>query len=92
MTKSSNAGANITDVEVTSISRDGFWLYVAGRELFVAFSEFPWFESAPVKHVMNVQWSPPDQLYWPDIDVDLSVESIEHPERFPLFFDPNPGA
>ena len=23
-------------------------------------------------------------LYWPDLDVDLAVESIEHPERFPL--------
>jgi hypothetical protein len=23
-------------------------------------------------------------LRWPDLDVDLSVESIEHPERYPL--------
>jgi hypothetical protein len=26
----------------------------------------------------------PEHLYWPDLDIDLSVESIEHPERFPL--------
>jgi hypothetical protein len=23
-------------------------------------------------------------LHWPDLDIDLAVESIEHPERFPL--------
>ena len=26
----------------------------------------------------------PGHLYWPELDVDLSVESIEHPERYPL--------
>ncbi len=89
MAKSKNAGANITDAEVTSISRHGFWLYLAGRELFVDFREFPWFAEASVKQIVNVRWSPPDQLHWPDLDIDLSVESIEHPEKFPLFFDPS---
>jgi hypothetical protein len=23
-------------------------------------------------------------LHWPDLDVDLHVDSIEHPERYPL--------
>jgi hypothetical protein len=23
-------------------------------------------------------------LYWPDLDIDLAVESIRHPEKFPL--------
>jgi hypothetical protein len=89
MTKSRKA--SITDVEVTSISRHGFWLYVAGREFSVPFTEFPWFENASVKQLTNVQWSPPDQLHWPDLDIDLSTESIEHSERFPLVFDPHPG-
>jgi hypothetical protein len=26
----------------------------------------------------------PDHLYWPDLDIDLSLESIRHPENFPL--------
>ena len=26
----------------------------------------------------------PDDGYWPDLDVDLGIESIEHPECFPL--------
>jgi hypothetical protein len=57
---------------------------LAGRELFLPFSEFPWFESAPVAGIANVEWPSPDHLYWPDLDVDLSVRSIEHPEEFPL--------
>lgn len=26
----------------------------------------------------------PRHLYWPELDVDLAVESIEHPEKYPL--------
>jgi hypothetical protein len=26
----------------------------------------------------------PHHLYWPDLDIDLAVESIRHPEQFPL--------
>jgi len=89
MAKSKNAGASTADVEVTSISRHGFWLYLAGRELFVDFREFPWFADAPVNKIMNVRWPSPDHLLWPELDVDLSVESIEHPEKFPLHFDPS---
>jgi hypothetical protein len=55
-----------------------------GRELFLPFDEFPWFRSAPVEAILRVERPQPDHLYWPDLDVDLSVDSIEHPERFPL--------
>jgi hypothetical protein len=89
MTKSKNAGASIENAEVTSISRHGFWLYLGGRELFVDFREFPWFADAPVSKIMKVRWPSPDHLQWPELDVDLSVESIEHPEKFPLLFDPS---
>jgi hypothetical protein len=88
MSKSKSAGANIGDVEVTSISRHGFWLYLGGRELFVDFREFPWFAKAAVNEILNVRWPSRDHVAWPDLDVDLSIESIEHPERFPLHFDP----
>ena len=91
MPKFANAGTTIGDVEVTNISKHGFWLFLAGTELFVDFREFPWFADAPVKHVLNVRWPAPDHLAWPDLDVDLSIESIEHPERFPLRFDPSVG-
>jgi hypothetical protein len=70
--------------EVTNISRHGFWLLLEDRELFLPFEEFPWFRSASVGAILNVERPHPHHLYWPELDVDLSVESIEHPERYPL--------
>jgi hypothetical protein len=34
--------------------------------------------------LLNVQLSQPDHLHWPDIDVDLTVDSVRHPEEYPL--------
>jgi hypothetical protein len=72
------------DVEVTNISRHGFWIYLSGRELFVSFRDFPWFADAPISKITHVEWPSADHLYWPDLDIDVSVRSIEHPEEFPL--------
>ena len=77
-------GTTTSDVEVTNISRHGFWLFLEDREMFLPFEEFPWFRSAPVGAILNVQRPHPHHLHWPDLDVDLAVESIEHPERYPL--------
>ncbi len=32
----------------------------------------------------EVERPQPHPLYWPQLDVDLAVESIERPERYPL--------
>src|SRR5574341_2298477 len=77
-------GKDISGVEVGNVSAHGFWLLVDGRELFVSFKDFPWFQDAPIGRLLNVQLPHPHHLYWPDLDVDLSLESIEHPERFSL--------
>ncbi len=70
--------------EVTNISRHGLWLLVDDEELFLSFDEFPWFKEASVSAVLKVQRSGKEHLYWPDLDVDLTLESIRHPERYPL--------
>src|ERR1041384_1698800 len=82
--KSARLGRGTSAVEVTNVSRTGFWLLLDGRELFLPFTQFPWFEDVTIGQLANVQRPRPDHLYWPTLDVDLSVESIEHPERFPL--------
>ena len=81
--KSDERGTSTLDVEVANISRLGFWVHLDERELFLPFKDFPWFESAPVSKILRVERPSQDHLYWPDLDVDLSVESIEFPERFP---------
>ena len=82
--RSAEPGESTSAAEVTNISKHGFWLLLGERELFLPFREFPWFAGAPVAAILNVEWPHPHHLYWPDLDVDLAVESIEHPERFPL--------
>ena len=81
--RSALRGRSISDVEVTNVSRHGLWVLVGGRELFLP-KKFPWFKDAPVAQVLNVELPHPTHIYWPDLDVDLSIESIEFPERFPL--------
>ena len=77
-------GTNISEVEVTHISSHGVWLLAHGKELFMSYDDFPWFKDQPVKVIINVQEQGSGHFYWPDIDVDLGIDSIEHPERFPL--------
>jgi hypothetical protein len=72
------------EVEVTNISRAGFWLLMDDRELFVPFEQFPWFKDASIAEILDVERPSSRHLHWPELDVDLDVESIEHPERFPL--------
>ncbi len=77
-------GNNISEAEVTNVSKHGFWLLLGDEELFVGFSEFPWFADAPIRQLMNVELPSPHHLYWPELDVDLDVESIRNPAAFPL--------
>ena len=82
--RSETPGTATSEAEVTNISQHGFWLYLGDRELFLPFEEFPWFHSAPVAAILHVERPLPHHLYWPDLDIDLAMESIEHPERYPL--------
>ena len=82
--KSAKPGLDTSGVEVTNISKHGFWLLLERRELFLSFADFPWFCHASVAAILKVERPHSGHLYWPDLDVDLTVESIEHPERFPL--------
>jgi hypothetical protein len=88
--KSARRGKRTSDAEVTNISSHGFWLLVAGRELFVPFQTFPLFREAPVRCISNVQLQAPHHLHWPDLDIDLALESIERPEKFPLMSKRSP--
>ena len=82
--KSAQRGGRTSKAEVTNVSRLGFWLLLDNRELFVPFAAFPWFRDASVGQILAVERPSPGHLYWPHLDVDLAVESIEHPERYPL--------
>ena len=82
--KFAQLGENTSGVEVLNVSRHGFWLLIVAEELFVPFDQFPWFRDASIAQITNVSLPSPHHLYWPDLDVDLAIDSIRHPEMFPL--------
>jgi hypothetical protein len=83
-------GPATSDVEVTNISRHGIWILLDDRELFLPYTDFPWFEHATVKAIHQVERPQPEHLYWPQLDVDLTLDSIEHPDRYPLKSEDRP--
>jgi hypothetical protein len=66
------------------VSRHGLWLLLGREELFLPFEQFPWFRDAPIGKVLHVEQPSAQHLYWPELDIDLAVDSIRHPEQFPL--------
>ena len=82
--KSGLPGSRTSRAEVRSVTRDGFSLALEGEELFVAFADFPWFKDVPAGKLAHVEFPHLGHLYWPELDIDLAVESIRSPEKFPL--------
>jgi hypothetical protein len=74
--------------EVTHISQHGFWLLLEDEELLLPFAQFPWFRQATIEQISRVERPSADHLYWPLLDVDLSVEGIRDPAKFPLVAKP----
>jgi hypothetical protein len=66
------------------VSPHGFWLLVGGREFFLAFTDFPWFRRATLQQLFAIELSHRSHLYWPELDVDLDLKQIQHPEKYPL--------
>ena len=77
-------GTITLEAEVTNISKHCFWLLLGNEELAVSFNDFPWFKNATVEQLTDIQWPSADHLYWPKLDIDLSVHSIRNPAAFPL--------
>jgi hypothetical protein len=71
-------------VEVSHISKNGLWLLLEDEELLLSYEQFPWFRKATIEQISHVERPSKNHLYWPDLDIDLSVESIHKPSAFPL--------
>lgn len=82
--KSAKRGKNISEVEIQGVSQFGLWMFVRGAEYFLPYSEFPWFKEAKISEILHVRLIHEDHLEWPDLDVDLEIESLQSPEKYPL--------
>jgi len=69
---------------VTNISQHGFWILAEGTEYFLPFEKFPWFKDARVAEIMEIEFSHGSHLYWPKLDVDLSLDILRDPDKYKL--------
>ncbi len=77
-------GKPTSKVEVTHIDKHGFWIFAEEKEYFLSFSEFPWFKSAKISEINNLLFLHGHHLHWPDLDIDLELDCIKNPAKYPL--------
>jgi len=61
---------------------EGIAILVNGKEYFLKYTDFPWFEycnAVELRDMTADRWG----VYWNSLDIDLSIESLDEPERFP---------
>ena len=73
------------DTQVTSIQRTGFWVIVDDKEYFIDFEDYPDFKKATVAQIHSFRRSK-GGLHWDELDVDIEIEALKHPEQYPLIF------
>ncbi|OGW37644.1 MAG: hypothetical protein A2Y97_08835 [Nitrospirae bacterium RBG_13_39_12] len=81
--KLSKRGKDIL-VSVENITPFGIWLFVKEKEYFLSYKDFPYFKDQTLNSIQNVQLLHGYHLYWPELDVDLEIDNIESPEKYPL--------
>jgi len=83
--RSSSPGKSIL-VSVENITPLGIWLFVNEKEYFLNYKDFPYFKDQKISSIQNVQLLHGYHLYWPVLDVDLEIDNLENPEKYPLKF------
>ncbi len=78
-------GTDTSISQITNIEQDGFWLLVQNEELFVPFDRYPGFRQATLDQIFNFEQND-DEFHWPSLDIDIELDALRYPERFPLIF------
>lgn len=81
--KSLKYGKN-TSVSVENITPFGIWILVNGKEYFLSYESYPYFMDSTLHSIQNIQLLHGYHLYWPDLDIDLEIDNLENPEKYPL--------
>lgn len=80
-----------TGIPNVVLAENGIQLTVGCEVFFLAYKDFPWFQHASAEAIKNVQMHGEARLCWPDLDVDLTLECVRNPEKFPLFAKTEPA-
>lgn len=77
-------GKSISPVSVKNVTPFGIWLFVNNKEYFLNYNEYPYFKDQIISAIQNVSLRHGFHLYWPKLDVDLEIDNLENPEKYPL--------
>lgn len=69
---------------IVAINREGIMISLEGNNYFLSYNRVPWMKDATINEVLDIRMSGKNAIEWPKLDVDLEVESLRHPERYPL--------
>lgn len=84
MEKELKTNGKITSVKVNSITSIGLFMTIEGKDYFLNYNDFPWFANSRVSDVLNVSILGHSSLRWESLDIDLEIDSILFPEKYPL--------
>ena len=89
MQTTSKSNISSTSVDVLMINDKGVMISVQGQDYFLSYNRVPWMRDATINEVLDVQMSGKNAIEWPKLEVDLEVDSLRHPERYPLIIKRN---
>jgi hypothetical protein len=84
MRKSAQPGKNTLSCEVLGATPFGLWILLQNEEFYLNYHDFPWFKTSTLESIMNVKALSAEHLYWPDLDIDLHLDSVKNPKNYPL--------
>ena len=83
--KSQNHGKSISNkAEISGITKFGIWMIINGFEYYLSYKEFPWFKTSTIENLYNFEVKFKKYLRWPDLEIDLEIDSIKNLEKYPL--------
>lgn len=77
-------GKSTSKSEILNVSEFGIWILILDQEYFLSYENFPWFKTATIEQIYDYELVHDRHLYWPALDVDISLESLKSPEKYPL--------
>ena len=90
MQNDSKSNTKNTSVSVLMINGQGIMISVCGQDYFLSYNRIPWMREASINDVLNVQMCGNEAIEWPSLNVDLEIDSLRHPERYPLLIKRSP--
>ena len=75
---------NAISASILMINNQGIMISVEDNDYFLSYNRVPWLKDATVRNILNIKMSGKNAVEWPDLDIDLEIDSLKHPERYPL--------